>query len=749
MQHSINFDAIPSVLRARPQWVLWRYVEREGKKTKVPFSFSGTPAKANDPSTWADFESVVKKFRAGGFDGIGFVFSQDDEFFGIDLDACRNPSTGKLTMWAQKIVDEFATYTEVSPSGYGVKLVARGSLPVGKGRSHHPKGVSTFGPKPPEIAVYDRKRYWCFTGNKLHSAPSTCEPRQEKLDAILLREFPGKAKIPKGRNDETMGTLFERLVADCAAAPNGQRSDRDFALCAAAVRHKWDREFIWQRVQNLGKFQERGRDYFDLTWQSATDRAREAQQSCLLPAGTPAITVEPTRLDLLLPVGRTDVANGRRLAQLFGHDLHWCEPWNKWLAWDRQRWAFDAERHVDAMAKGVGEAVWRQVGILLPTLDSSKVKELIAFARMTASAKGVANMVTLAKSEPGIPIVPCKLDADPWALNVQNGTLDLRTGTLQPHDPADLLTKLCPVPFDPTATCPNWERMLDTIMRGHADLITFLQRAVGYSLTGSVAEQVLFLLWGKGSNGKSTFLNALLDSLGDDYSMQAPDGLLMVKHGDSHPTERADLHGKRFVSSVEVEEGRRLAESLVKQLTGGDSIRARRMREDHWQFAPTHKLWLAANHKPTIVGTDHAIWRRVKLIPFTVTIPDADQDKELLAKLKAERPGILAWAVRGCLDWQQHGLGEPDEVKAVTAEYRDEMDVLGAFVAELCVEGERFTAKASAVYAAYHKWCQANGEDAVSQRRFGLAMSERGFQRYASNGKWYRGIALLDDRTEF
>jgi len=285
-------------------------------------------------------------------------------------------------------------------------------------------------------------------------------------------------------------------------------------------------------------------------------------------------------------------------------------------------------------------------------------------------------------------------------------------------------------------------------MDGHADLITFLQRAVGYSLTGSVAEQVLFLLWGTGANGKSTFVNAVLDVLGNDYAMQAPDGLLTVKKGDAHPTERADLFGKRFVSSIEIEDGARLAESMVKQLTGGDSIRARRMREDHWQFTPTHKLWMAANHKPTIRGTDHAIWRRVKLVPFVVTIADADQDKGLGEKLKGERAGILAWSVRGCLDWQKNGLGNPDAVRQATAEYRGEMDVIGAFVAECCIENDRFTAKASTVYAAYSKWCQANGEYAVNQRRFGLAITERGIERYTNNGIWYRGLGLDAEGTE-
>ena len=357
-------------------------------------------------------------------------------------------------------------------------------------------------------------------------------------------------------------------------------------------------------------------------------------------------------------------------------------------------------------------------------------------------------MQSLARSEPGIPILPDKFDTDQWALNCTNGTLDLRSGELRPHNRGDLLTNLCPVEFDPAATCPSWDRMVQTILGGDAELIAFVQRAVGFSLTGSVAEQMLFLLWGHGANGKSTFLNAILGMLGPDYGMQAPDGLLLAKRHDSHPTERADLFGKRLVSSAEVEDGRRLNEALVKQLTGGDRVRGRHMREDFWEFEPTHKLWLAVNHKPVIRGTDHGIWRRVKLIPFTVTIGPEDQDKDLPAKLKAELPGILAWAVRGCLDWQQHGLGEPEAVRAAVAQYRGEMDVLGTFLTECCVEGKGCTARAGDVYAAYKKWCEANGEYVASQTAFGTSIAERGIARRKSNGIWYDGLGLISEQLE-
>lgn len=455
----------------------------------------------------------------------------------------------------------------------------------------------------------------------------------------------------------------------------------------------------------------------------------------------------PNMTDLRAAPARTETANARRLAQLHGDNLRWCEPWGRWLAFDGKRWAVDSHRRVDAMAKGVVNDVWKQAAALLPDVDHATGRELTSFARQTASARGIAAMLTLAKSEPGVPILPDDLDRDPWALNVANGTLDLRTGQLRQHQRDDYLTKLCPVAYDPEATCHTWEAMLTKIMAGDVALIEYLQRALGYSLTGEVSEQALFLMHGAGANGKSTFLNAAMAILGGDYAMQAADGLLTIK-GDSHPTEQADLHGMRFVASSEIDDGRRLAEARVKQLTGGEKIRARRMRQDHWEFSPTHKLWLATNHKPVIRGTDHGMWRRVRLIPFEVTIPKEQQDSSLPEKLAAERAGILAWMVQGCLAWQQEGLGEPRAVADATSDYRMEMDGVGRFVEECCTKGDTARSRASDVYRAYVAWCSNVGERPQLQRAFGVAISGHIIRRYSNNGACYLGLGLLTEGTE-
>ncbi len=470
--------------------------------------------------------------------------------------------------------------------------------------------------------------------------------------------------------------------------------------------------------------------------------------------------VNSTLVDLRSADGRTDIANARRIRQAFGDSLRFCDPWGKWLVWDDKRWAVDCKRRVEAMAKKIAQNVWGQVGELLPESEGPLSAELVRFARATASARGQANMLTLAKSEPGIPILPQQLDADPWALNCQNGTVNLKTGDLRPHSRGDLITTLCPTPYIAGASgeCPLWQQTSDRIFAGNAAVCGFVRRLFGAALAGLVVEHILPIFWGDGSNGKGLLLETVMDVLGPDFACKISADVLLASKGDRHPTELADLHGKRLVVASESDDGRRLKEGLIKEITGGDTIKARRMREDFWQFRPSHTLVMLTNHRPTVRGTDHGIWRRLCLVPFVQKFWDADRgetgppelqaDKHLRDKLRSEHAGILAWLVQGCLEWQHSGLGEPEEVKAATAQYRSSQDVLGAFVAACCAEGPEYTAKASDVYRAYSAWCKANGEYAVSQRRFGDAMSERGVDRYKSNGVYYRGMGLDLEQSE-
>lgn len=437
----------------------------------------------------------------------------------------------------------------------------------------------------------------------------------------------------------------------------------------------------------------------------------------------------------------TDVGNARRLVAAHRHHMRWVDPWGVWMIYDGRRWHQDNKRQVVEFAKTVAEQLWDEAR-RLP--DPELRKQCRRWADQAESASRIESMLKLARSEPGIPITPDELDAHHWLLNVLNGTLCLRTGQLRDHDPGDLITKLADTEFDPLADCPTFHSFLEHVVPSDG-LRRFLKHWAGYCLTGDISEHKIVFAHGGGANGKSTFQKALASVVGDYAAEAAPD-LLLRRHDDPHPTGLADLHGARMVFATETAEGRRLDEALVKRLTGGDPIKARRMHKDFFTFLPTHKFWVGTNHRPGVEGTDHGIWRRIRLFPFTVTIPDDRQDRELDTKLAREASGILNWALEGCLAWHDDGLTEPPELVAATADYRADMDVLGQFISDCCLLADGVSARASDLHHAYIRWAETEGERRpLSVRKFGLALRERGMEKRTSNGVWWDGIAIRMD----
>ncbi len=437
----------------------------------------------------------------------------------------------------------------------------------------------------------------------------------------------------------------------------------------------------------------------------------------------------------------TDVGNAERFVDQHGDDLRYVPAWSTWLVWDGTRWRRDTKGLHLERAKATAASILEEAAA---APDTDRVK-LAKHAIASENINRIRAMVVLAQSSPEIPVDPDELDADPWKLNVRTGTLDLSTGQLHSHARADLITKLAPVDYDPAAACPTFERFLDQI-QPDADVREFLARWFGYVLTGSTREHKFIVGYGSGANGKTTLTDVFETILGD-YARQAAPDLLMRRRDDPHPTGLADLQGARLVLAAETAQGRRLDESLVKRLTGGDQIKARYMRENFFEFTPSHKLMLSTNHKPQIDGTDHGIWRRTRLIPFAVTIADHDQDHELPAKLRREAPGILAWAVQGCLRWQKNGLTEPTAIVAATADYRTESDTLGQYISDHCVLVDGVRARAKDLYDQYVTWAEANGERSMSQKAFGTALGERGLEKRSSNGIVWHGIALKAPET--
>ena len=440
----------------------------------------------------------------------------------------------------------------------------------------------------------------------------------------------------------------------------------------------------------------------------------------------------------------TDLGNAKRFVARYRGTILYCEKWGKWFLWNNKRWCEDERLGILSKAASLIRSLYSHAKQIK---DEEERKAFLSHLLKSESFRSLNAMVSLAKSETTIARHPDDFDVDQWVLTVENGTVDLRTGKLLPHDPKRLITKLAPVVYDPAATCPNWLEFLDMIMIQRPSLVGFLKRAFGLSLTGVTSDKAMYILHGHlGDNGKSTMIDVMQRMLGD-YARRTPVETFLKKREGSIPNDVARLKGARFVWAAENERGSRLSESLIKEMTGGDKMSARFMRGEFFEFMPEFKLWFATNHKPSIRG-DQAIWRRFKLIPFDISIP-LDQQRarhEVMEMFAAEHSGILNWAIEGCLEWQRNGLGVPDEVVAATREYEAEQDTFAMFLEEKCVRVPNARVSSIALYRAYKGWAEEYGENPVSHKTFAALMSERGFHKNrAVAGIMYAGVGL---RTE-
>ena len=447
------------------------------------------------------------------------------------------------------------------------------------------------------------------------------------------------------------------------------------------------------------------------------------------------------------PYPHTDLGNAERLVHRYGDDLRWCDAAGGWHVWDGCRWQVDALLQTRMRAHDTARAIMREAADMQ---DKKAREEAIKWARASESRRATEAMLEQAK--PRLACRPEVFDADPWWLNCRNGVVDLRTGELLPHDRTRYQRKCVATHYDPDAKCLHWFRFLYTTFGGDAQMMLFLQRAIGYTLTGDTSMQCLFFLYGGGANGKSTFVETMA-ALFADYQAKCPTSLLMQQRhddGGGATPEIAALAGVRFAHAAEIERGSRLAESRVKDLTGGDTITARHLFRAPFTFAPSHKLWMYGNDKPTIRGTDDGIWRRLHLIPFLHQVPEADRRADLReACLLPELPGILAWAVDGCRDWLERGrkLDPPAGVLAATSEYRSEMDTFAEFLADCCTVAPHASASASALYQTYTAWAQADGQARpMTGTAFGRELVRREFKKkHTQYGKWYYGIGIRED----
>jgi putative DNA primase/helicase len=450
-------------------------------------------------------------------------------------------------------------------------------------------------------------------------------------------------------------------------------------------------------------------------------------------AQTSQLTSELSRL------GENDTDNAQRFASRNANRILYT-PGKGWLAFDGQRWKPDSTLQCMELAKGTARLIAREVKELSNELAKTARKR---FAYNSLSKASLERMIDLAKSL--VMVDDSKLDADPWQFNTLNGTIDLRTGDREEHDPRDLLTKLAPVEANSGAKCPHFKKFLKRITNGDRALMKYIKKCAGYTLTGLTQEQVFFFCYGKsGNNGKSTLANLLRDMMGD-YSRHTPTETLLTKQYDNNiPTDLARLAGVRMVTAIEANFNRNLDEAKLKSITGGEPITARFMRQDFFEFTPAFKLWFVANDMPRVRGTDTAFWRRVRVIPFEVKIPDSEKNLELPTQLRQELPGILAWAVRGCKEWQANGLTEPPAVKQASGRWLAAADHLKMFVEECLIADPTNKLASSMLHNQYTRWCSKNGEQPLTIQKLNASLrdSHNFTHKQSKRGSEWVGVKL-------
>lgn len=437
----------------------------------------------------------------------------------------------------------------------------------------------------------------------------------------------------------------------------------------------------------------------------------------------------------------TDMTNTEYFLKMYGNRVRYCRQWKKFLVWNDRQWLIDENGETETLVNRLIRSMYK----IAPSIkDIQKRIDFESHIKKSESLRRRKALIESISMDEHVKAPPETFDQKDYAFNCRNGTMYLDKGVFKPHDPSDYSTKCSNFVYDIHAKCPTWDKFLMQIMNQDKDLIHYIQKVMGYAMTGLTSEQCMFILWGAGANGKSTFLNTLSNLMGD-YAAHTQAETFMKKQGDGINNDIARLRAVRFVSTSETEQGKRLAESLVKQVTGDDVFTARFLYGEFFTFKPTFKIFMATNHKPQIRGNDFGIWRRLRLIPFTVTIPEEQRDKDLQAKLEAENAGIFNWLLQGYIAWKQEGLGMPSAVKNATDEYQNDMDVVGQFLKDCCfvdaTESLRLSNKK--LYDTYVAWCNASNEKVCSQKFLAMRLQEKGFRKMCGDSeRFWLGIGI-------
>lgn len=750
-----------------PQWILWKAEEKNGRITKIPYQVDGNEARSNDRRTWSTFPTAAKYYTESNANGIGFVFSRDDKYIGIDIDNCVtyrsddvNHENPILSEFAKEIIDTLDSYTEFSVSGTGIHIIIRGSLPqsvCGTGRKNAKLGLE----------VYQYGRYFTMTGHRENS--NDIFDRTDELGEIFEKYFDDsdiadRVNLTEFEKDEinmSNEQLWERMFRskngdEIRSLYNGNlinndHSGSDLALCnhlafwcgksatrmdsmfreTALMRDKWDRIHFPDTCETYGE--RTIAMAITSTTTTVLDYKNEEEYAEFSFDFHNNEVVEEKPNESKKKFRLTELGNAERIAHEYGHIIKFVHEIG-WMIWDGKRWKVDNKREIERICNKVLRSMYKSE-------DEAEQKWARMCERRNIRMNSIKDLM---------PIVPgerTEFDRHKYLFNVENGIINLKDGKLQQHDRELRLSKISNVIFDETAECPVWLQFLDQIFKGDAELIDYMQRLIGYSLTGDISEQSMYFLVGGGSNGKSTFVNTIKNLMGD-YGLQTKSDTFIKKKDQGANNDIARLASARFVSAVESEEGEKLQESLVKTITGGEPILARFLRQEFFEFIPEFKVFFTTNHKPIIGGVDEGIWRRVKIIPFTLNLKPHERDKKLEEKLSLEMSGILNWALEGCLKWQQSGLKEPKVVLDATGNYKAEMDILAPFLEERCYtdepKNENVRIEAKELYKVYGDWCYQSGERQIGNRSFYRMLETKGFGKTKGTGNksFLTGITL-------
>lgn len=759
-----KYSAIPQELKGYKNWVCWQaYPDPKSHSgiSKKPINpKTGGFAMPNNSDTWSDFETAVR--QSGKYSGIGFMFS-NSPFFGVDLDDMPQDIEDYQNGGADNIISEFVntlqSYTEFSQSKTGVHIICKGTLPEGRRKAKNDSGG---------FEMYEKGRFFVVTGNYcseygyINDCTESVKPLHSKYLGKAAEPKPSRQNITVNLNsvDDIVraacsaknGNLFRALYSGDFSAYASQ-SEADMAFCnmlafwcgcdtdkmdaifrqSGLMRDKWDRK-------------QSGTTYGIITLQKAVSGCtqtynpkKQNDYSISIGNGKVIQTVDEEKMRAYT---FDDMGNAERFVDLFGENVRYCYTEKKWYFYNSMKWSVDNIGVILRMADKCVEAMKAEAKLYLQADEESGGDMAKNFEKhMKSSRSNKSKKAMLNEIEHHLPILPIQMDRYKMALNTPSGIINLKNGDVKAHNPEYYFTKITSVDCAEAADCPRWLAFLDDIFAGDKDLIRYIQKAVGYSLTGSTAEQCAFFLYGTGRNGKSTFIDVIRDVFGD-YAANIQPETIMVKSSQSNAinSDIARLKGARLVTSIEPNEGVRLNEGLLKQLTGDDTVTARKLYSEEFEFKPEFKLWMATNHKPIIRGTDTGIWRRIHMIPFDVQIPEDKVDKNLTHKLKAEMTGIFKWCIDGCLMWQREGLQMPAAVLKSVREYRREMDVISAFIEDKCtLEG---TVQASMLYAAYVSWADSNNEYCMSNTKFSTELAKRFEKVRGKNYNFFNGISL-------